>query len=118
MVDLDVSVIVLFAAAVVCGVLGAFVASVWIVHSLRTGHLVVKAVDLPRQVVEIEKLKVALSFSDEDGTICMRAAHEVTAKGSAAALVQHWLDANGLVLNFKSMSNPGGQPVKQAAPRP
>lgn len=112
---MDVSAIMLFVTAVVCGVIGAFVATDWLVHSLRKGHLMVKSVELPRQVVKIDKLKVNLTFSDQDGIVYLRATHEVTADGAVADLVQEWLDDKGLVLNFKSLNIPPGRPIKKAS---
>lgn len=114
----DVSTIIVFVTAVVSGVLGAMVATAWLIHSLRKGRLVVKSVELPRQVIEIDKLKVNLTFSEQDGVICLRAAHEVTADGAVASLMQEWLDNNGLVLNFKSLSNPHERPVKKTPSGP
>jgi hypothetical protein len=98
---LDVPVIALFVAAIVCGFAGALVGGAFVVRSLRKGHLVVRTIELPRQLVALDSLNVNTVFQEEDGRVVMRVNKEIRASQMQADMVQAWLDDNDLVVQFK-----------------
>ncbi|CAN7356427.1 hypothetical protein [Variovorax sp. LjRoot178] len=98
---MDIPVIALFIAAIVCGFVGALVGGVFVVRSLRKGHLAVRTVELPRQIMALDSLDVSTVFTAEDGRVVMRMNKEIRSSQIQADMVQAWLDDNDLVVQFK-----------------
>lgn len=99
---IDVPVIALFVTAIVCGFVGALAGSAFVIRSLRKGHLAVRAVDLPRQLLALDALVVSTVFQESDGRIVMRMEKEIRPAQLQAEMIQAWLDDNDLVVQFKS----------------
>ncbi|KWT67012.1 MULTISPECIES: hypothetical protein [unclassified Variovorax] len=97
----DVPVIALFCAAIVCGFVGALAGGAFVVRALRKGHLQVRTVELPRQLMALDTINVTTLFKEEDGRVVMRTTKEIRASQMQADMVQAWLDDNDLVVQFK-----------------
>lgn len=99
---IDIPVIALFVAAIVCGFVGALVGGAFVTHSLRKGQIAVRTVELPRQIMAIDSLNVSTVFTEEDGRVVLRMNKEIRSSQLQADMVQAWLDDNDLVVQFKS----------------
>lgn len=97
----EIPVIALFMAAIVCGFAGALVGGALVIRSLRKGHLAVRTVELPRQIMAVDSLNVSTVFTAEDGQVVMRMNKEIRSSQVQADIVQAWLDDNDLVVQFK-----------------
>lgn len=113
----DIPVIALFVAAIVCGFIGAIVGAAFVIRSLGTGRIEVRAVDLPRRILALDNLTVSVAFKDEDGRIVMETHKEIRAKGLEATVIEGWLDENDLIAQFKGpdfkVPTPAGSPWKE-----
>ena len=99
---LDIPVIALFTAATASGFVGALAGGAFVVRSLRKGHLAVRTVELPRQLLALDSLVVTTAFQESEGGIVMRTDKEIRPAQVQADMIQAWLDENDLVVQFKT----------------
>lgn len=111
-----IPVIALFAAAILCGFIGALVGAAFVVRSLGTGRIEVRSVELPRRIVALDNLSISLAFKGEDDRIVMETTKQVRAKALEAMVIEAWLDDNDLIAQFKGrdfkVPSPAGPPWK------
>lgn len=81
--------------------IGAIAGSAFVVLCLRRGALSVRTVDLPRQLIALDRLDVTIAMKADDGAVVATVSHEAALSCVVNRVVEDWLDANGLVVQFK-----------------
>ncbi|TAL65663.1 MAG: hypothetical protein EPN79_10795 [Burkholderiaceae bacterium] len=85
----------------VAGVVGAIFGGSVVLVSLKNGRIQVQSVELPRQVVEIDRLNIGMVFKDMEDHIAVKTTHKLQVDGLLSEIAEDWLDKNGLVAQFK-----------------
>ncbi|CAN7774538.1 hypothetical protein LJR290_007715 [Variovorax sp. LjRoot290] len=98
------------------GFIGALVGGAFVIRSLRTGRIEVRAVELPRRVIALDSLQVSVEFNSKGDRIVAKTDHTVRMNSLEASVVQDWLDDNDLVVQFKGPDKDVKVPAKARRP--